>query len=145
MDRAERGCENCSKVKPNKIIFVTDVYSPHCLYCGKAILSSKVRAEREGWEKQFEQLWIDHGEDKSLTNKGIYEKSKSFIRQILASQKQAIWEIMEGMKLVMMRQELKTKNGVLIEVGKNVPTEPDNYVKGFNQALSDVQERIKRI
>ena len=68
-----------------------------------------------------------------------------YIRSLLSSQKQAIWEMVEGMKMVSTEQELKIKNGALYEVGENKVVTPTEWVKGFNKALSDVQERIRRI
>ena len=97
------------------------------------------RAEREGWRREIGELitgWKYQAGDDVLAD-ALADEVLWKIESLLASQKQAIHEMVEGMKISLL--------DAAYQPNSNKTDLPQKYVREIttrNKALSDVQERI---
>lgn len=135
---------SCQHPKPNGVIMVDDVNNPHCIKCGRKVLSQK--EPEEAWENE----WLDKSLHSDFT---IYEQI-AFIRSLLHRTKKEVREstdkearILCEMKKRVVRtqtiEEIKKKIAKQCKgewttyKGENFLFTPTGWEK-YNQACSDL-------
>ena len=148
-----RECQ-CEDLTPGGIITVNDVKNPHCFECGKSILNPKAKKRIKGktpinreWESRFDKKFSFTGSTTLLKNGNLQRELKTFIQNLLSTQK-AIQHsksyskgLKEGKKLakklpeMLINQRVKTKldkqKADLIEKVEGMKYEEVDSDRGF--------------
>lgn len=88
----EEECQAC-KLKPFGTIAVDDVHNPHCIQCGRKIVSDSPVSEEMEWEKAFENQFVFSNGHLVTEKPVIVEKLKAFLRKQLDLQEKRFREI----------------------------------------------------
>jgi hypothetical protein len=90
-------CFNCSKSTAGKVIWVDDVYNPHCIECGKPIIAKekkiRMKTSNKDWEKEQYNKLCEIRDWDDLTGERPTDKDiKYFLNNLFSLQKKDIVE-----------------------------------------------------
>ena len=103
----------------------------------KETLDGEPWTKKEEWESQFDEAWSDRGEEYPTRKSRV----KTVVRQTLASQKEKMLGVIEGIKIPIAKDNPYFKMANALDGGNGLQA----LENGYRMALSDIKKKIEEL